>query len=51
VLNAEYTLPGVSQTVIITRIAGRTPVPQAEEIAALAAHKKHDGDFFERRHA
>ena len=28
-LNAEYTLPGVSQTVIITRAAGRTPVPEA----------------------
>jgi precorrin-4/cobalt-precorrin-4 C11-methyltransferase len=38
-LNAEYTLPGVSQTVIITRMAGRTPVPDAEEIASLAAHK------------
>ena len=27
-LNAEYTLPGVSQTVIITRMEGRTPVPR-----------------------
>ena len=35
---AEYTLPGVSQTVIITRMAGRTPVPEREGIAALAAH-------------
>lgn len=35
---AEYTLPGVSQTVIITRMAGRTPVPERENIAALAAH-------------
>ena len=35
---AEYTLPGVSQTVIITRMAGRTPVPERESIAALAAH-------------
>ena len=35
-LGAEYTLPGVSQTVIITRMAGRTPVPQGEEIASLA---------------
>lgn len=36
--NAEYTLPGVSQSVIITRMAGRTPVPERESIAALAAH-------------
>ena len=35
---AEYTLPGVSQTVIITRMAGRTPVPEREGIASLAAH-------------
>lgn len=35
---AEYTLPGVSQTVIITRAAGRTPVPQGEELASLASH-------------
>ncbi len=38
-LKAEYTLPGVTQTVIITRMAGRTPVPREEEIAKLAAHK------------
>lgn len=37
-LRAEYTLPDVSQTVIITRMAGRTPVPAKESIAALAAH-------------
>lgn len=34
----EYTLPGVSQSVIITRMAGRTPVPERESIASLAAH-------------
>ena len=38
-LNAEYTLPGVSQTVIITRAAGRTPVPERESIRSLAAHQ------------
>ncbi len=38
-LKAEYTLPDVSQTVIITRAAGRTPVPQAQTIASLAAHR------------
>lgn len=37
-LDAEYTLPGVSQSVIITRMAGRTPVPERENLAALAAH-------------
>ena len=37
-LNLEYTLPDVSQTVIITRMAGRTPVPEKEEIAKLASH-------------
>lgn len=37
-LKAEYTLPDVSQTVIITRMAGRTAVPEAESIASLAAH-------------
>lgn len=37
-LKAEYTLPEVSQTVIITRMAGRTPVPDSESIEKLAAH-------------
>lgn len=37
-LRAEYTLPGVSQSVIITRLAGRTPVPEQENIRSLAAH-------------
>ena len=37
-LKMEYTLPGISQTVIITRMAGRTPVPEKEEIAKLASH-------------
>lgn len=37
-LNLEYTLPGVSQSVIITRMAGRTPVPGRESIASFAAH-------------
>ena len=37
-LNLEYTLPDVSQTVIINRMAGRTPVPEKEEIAKLASH-------------
>ena len=38
-LRAEYTLPDVSQTVVITRAAGRTAAPERESIAALAAHR------------
>lgn len=38
-LNAEYTLPGVSQSLIITRMAGRTPVPEKENLAELASHQ------------
>ena len=34
----EYTLPGVTQTVIITRMAGRTPVPERENMVSLAKH-------------
>lgn len=37
-LNAEYTLPNVSQSVIITRMEGRTPVPKKEEMSLLASH-------------
>lgn len=37
-LGAEYTLPGVSQSLIITRMAGRTPVPAGEDLTALASH-------------
>ncbi len=37
-LGAEYTLPGVSQSVIITRMAGRTPVPEKESLKSLAVH-------------
>lgn len=37
-LKAEYTLPNISQTVILTRMEGRTPVPEKEKIESLAAH-------------
>ena len=37
-LRAEYTLPGVSQTVIISRMEGRTPVPEKEKMRDLASH-------------
>ena len=38
-LKQEYTLPGISQTVIITRNEGRTPVPDRERLRSLAAHQ------------
>lgn len=38
-MHLEYTLPGISQSVIITRMAGRTPVPERESIASFAAHR------------
>lgn len=38
-LKTEYTLPDVSQTVIITRAAGRTAVPEKESIRSLASHR------------
>ncbi len=37
-LQAEYTLPAVSQSVIITRMEGRTPVPAGEKLADLSCH-------------
>ena len=37
-LQAEYTLPNVSQSVIITRMAGRTPVPEGEKLSFMAKH-------------
>jgi precorrin-4/cobalt-precorrin-4 C11-methyltransferase len=38
-LKVELTVPGVVQTIILTRIAGRTGVPDTEELASLAAHR------------
>jgi precorrin-4/cobalt-precorrin-4 C11-methyltransferase len=38
-LGIEYTLPEVAQTLILTRMAGRTPVPESENLASLAAHR------------
>ena len=38
-LKQEYTLPDVSQTVIVTRMEGRTPVPPKEKLASLASHQ------------
>ena len=38
-LNLEYTLPGVSQTVILTRMEGRNPMPKGERIEELVVHQ------------
>ena len=38
-LNLEYTLPGISQSLIITRMEGRTNVPEKESIESFAAHQ------------
>ncbi len=38
-LRVELTVPGLVQTIILTRISGRTEVPQAEELTTLAAHQ------------
>ena len=38
-IKREFTLPGVTQTVICTRLEGRTPVPEQEQLELLAAHQ------------
>jgi precorrin-4/cobalt-precorrin-4 C11-methyltransferase len=38
-LRRELTVPGVAQAVIVARAAGRTPVPEGQELAALASHR------------
>jgi precorrin-4/cobalt-precorrin-4 C11-methyltransferase len=38
-MGIEYTLPEISQTLILTRMAGRTPVPEKEALESLAAHQ------------
>ncbi|PID74145.1 MAG: precorrin-4 C(11)-methyltransferase [Desulfobacterales bacterium] len=37
-LGLEYTLPEITQTLILTRVSGRTKVPETEKLASLAAH-------------
>ncbi len=38
-MGLEYTLPEISQTLILTRMSGRTPVPESEHLRALASHQ------------
>lgn len=39
ILGQELTIPGISQTVIFTRMEGRTPVPASERLGSLALHR------------
>ena len=50
-LNAEYTLPDVSQTVILTRMAGRTPVPGKRRDRKAGGSWRHHGCFSDVDHA
>ncbi len=38
-MGMEYTLPEVTQTLVLTRISGRTPVPDKESLESLASHQ------------
>ncbi len=38
-LKRQFTVPEISQTVIVTRMAGRTPVPESEDLESLAKHQ------------
>lgn len=50
-LKVELTVPGLVQTIILTRISGRTEVPEREELASLAAHQASLCLYLSARHA
>ncbi|WP_299977884.1 precorrin-4 C(11)-methyltransferase [Desulfobacula sp.] len=50
-MNMEYTLPEVTQTLILTRISGRTPVPESEALEKLASHKASMAIYLSISHA
>ena len=50
-LDLEYTLPDVSQSVIITRMAGRTPVPDKGKYRIFRCTSGNDGRFPDHSHA
>ena len=50
-MNMEYTLPEVTQTLILTRISGRTPVPETEALESLAAHQSSMAIYLSIGHA
>lgn len=49
-LNVELTIPGLVQSIILTRISGRTQVPETEELASLAAHQSSLCLYLSARH-
>jgi precorrin-4/cobalt-precorrin-4 C11-methyltransferase len=49
-LRRELTVPGVSQTVILARAAGRTPVPDGQDLASLAGHRATLALFLSAQH-
>ncbi|SDU49159.1 precorrin-4 C(11)-methyltransferase [Desulfobacula phenolica] len=50
-MNMEYTLPEVTQTLILTRISGRTPVPDSENLEKLASHQSSMAIYLSIGHA
>lgn len=50
-MSMEYTLPEMTQTLILTRISGRTPVPAAESLDRLAAHQASMAIYLSAGHA
>ena len=48
-IKREFTLPDISQTIILTRIKGRTPVPEDEDLVSLARHKASMAIFLDRK--
>lgn len=50
-MGMEYTLPEVTQTLILTRISGRTPVPESEDLEKLAAHGSSMAIYLSMGHA
>ncbi len=49
-LKVELTIPGIVQTIILTRISGRTEVPTSEELTSLAAHQASICLYLSARH-
>ena len=49
-LGIEYTLPEISQTLILTRMAGRTPVPEKRRPEVPGQASSVHGDLFKRFH-
>lgn len=50
-MGMEYTLPEVTQTLILTRVSGRTPVPESEDLERLAAHRSSMAIYLSIGHA